>query len=90
MPAWRRRRFMKMRARARKLGLVIGSLEWRKFLGLKDKVVVHLFHFSNIVVEWKQTQVKVSKTLAKPIVEPTIKIPKTTKEDRRPRPGKTR
>jgi hypothetical protein len=97
MPAWRRRRFMKMRARARKLGLVIGSLEWRKFLGLKDKVVEAVKHstadsiFRKLELRQKvSVGMQVPKTLAKPIAEPVVHIPKTTKEDRRPRPGKTR
>jgi hypothetical protein len=94
MPAWRRRRFIKIRAKARKLGLLRGSPEWRKFLGLKEIVLKEAK--PKRFTELRQLHTISSsvplKVLAKPIAEPpSVKGGEITKEDRRPRPpGKRR
>jgi hypothetical protein len=83
---------MKIRARARKLGLVRGSDAWRAFLGLKEKVAKILKHETETHEFRVSVRPSSRPAVAKPIAEPpSVKIGKVTKEDRRPRPmGKKR
>jgi hypothetical protein len=93
MPAWRRRRFMKIRTRARKLGLVRGSKEWRAFLGLPEIITEEPKTNYTASRELRPlVPLQAKRTLSKPIPEPpSVKVGKVTKEDRRPRaPGKRR